>query len=85
MKTDNEVIQTRDHVEMIKRPHLWPYPVLCLKWRARPTDWPQKFGRLEPLPNGRYRLHVINDVVVISAVVEYDSAETIVSEGWEVD
>lgn len=37
MKTDKEVLQDLDHVEILKRPHLWPtWPCLPLKrWRNR--------------------------------------------------
>lgn len=39
LKTDEEVYQTRDDLEMMRRTRLWPGPSLCLKmtfpkWRS---------------------------------------------------
>ncbi len=90
--TDAEVISQQNHVEMIKRPHLWSYrqQVLPLK------RW--KNGKLEHAFIARedgegYRVRIGNLFMVaygheaISALpfTIYGSAEEVVAAGWEVD
>ena len=88
-KSDKEVLRSMDHVEMLKRPHLWPKnPVLPLK-RQR-GDGDLDYGLLfDATPETRWTvflglLYLVDDLTKCPAEV-YTSAEEIVAAGWVVD
>ena len=93
MKTDEQVLTTHDHLEMMKRPRLWPqFPLLPLKRRAkkgRPTT-----AILTSTVGHQTTVVLVN---IFEFVLdkekdldkypkeEYDSYEAICAAGWRVD
>lgn len=88
MKSDKQVLQEIDHVEMMKRPHLWPrWPVLPLKrWRenARVMDF-----ALVLEDEGNSILFYIDANIYQSpgewGVGVQRTPEDVAAEGWVVD
>lgn len=83
-KSDAQVKADQDHVEMMKRDHLWPFVILPLK---RTVD-----GMLETAvlcdPGPPWKL--IENMTIFGPIGEakeitYESAEAIVAAGWRVD
>jgi len=88
-RSDQEILDDRDSVEMMRRPNIWPqWPIL-----------PLNKGRLPALQEGLYldAEGYENTVVLCNLFlfdggkmesyekVKYDSIEAVVADGWEVD
>lgn len=86
MKTDEQVKDEQDDAEMMKRPHLWPGVVLPLKRYHEGTL--QTAVLIHPPAEGEVWMisltNMFNPDPNAPAMV-YDSAETIVANGWRVD
>ena len=88
--TDQEVIRTRDSVEMIQRPHLWPLgKILPLKRSeiTNPVIAPDAhFGYI---PKDRPKVVVVRNSAAArqgqATTIHYPSAAAIVQAGWCVD
>jgi hypothetical protein len=83
---DLTTVVNRDHLEMLKRPHLWPIG-WCLPMKRR-KDGRKELGvvlKVRPLrvyatPHG-----YIGTDYKSTSFVDYDSLKAIVAAGWEVD
>jgi hypothetical protein len=90
--TDEEVLNGNDDLEMLRRPHLWAYPVLPLKkpeLLRRDFDNPGALGVLLP-DGGKFRVLVGNMFFMAGSIlperqIEYDSPEAVLADGWVVD
>lgn len=100
MKTDEQVIESNDDAEMLRRPHLWPGPsgIVFLKFRADSlTDksnlsavaatWHENLGFIHPSQPLRVWL---GNVLVPPEdggrdCLDYGAPEDIIADGWEVD
>jgi hypothetical protein len=92
MKTDDQVMKTHDHVEMIKRRHLWSYwpPTLPLEHRCeRSADGMLRCAYMLDVdgePTYRVRFgNIFAGNLLNNSYQDFDSAEAIVSAGWQVD
>jgi hypothetical protein len=86
--TDNEVIQARDDLEMLKRPHLWPsrvpsaprLPLINLQDKAL-DNFAHCWVR-----DGKYVVAVFEgNSYKYDHVEVYDDAEAVYAAGWRVD
>lgn len=88
MKTDAEVLQQSDSVEMIKRPHLWPNTVLPLK------KYSDKSGMevavvIDVVMEGSPMVRLYENTGMYQNLAErsYElvTPEEVVARGWQVD
>lgn len=90
--SDDEVFRTRNDLEMMNRPYLWPmYPWLPLKKYVEGSPG-IKTAKLWAVPKGPEpkRIVVLNTTIFgpvgqDEEVVLYDSFEAILDDGWKVD
>ena len=88
--SDREVLESMNHVEMIRRKHLWPKLVLPLKkpelWKKNMMD-DNALGVL--VQDGeKYKVYVVNLYEFLPTEKPdfvYDSPEAVVADGWIVD
>ena len=82
MKTDKEVLDTMDDLEMIQRLHLWPGGYLCLV--KRPQTRIDDYGFiLKESPLVIFLGNVFNGGT--GETKTYESPEEIIADGWLVD
>jgi len=86
--TDEEVLAQHNHAEMIRRSHLWPLAVILPLTRGpitNPIDAPPtRFGIV--LRGHPTRVYVgVWYLGPPLAVLQYNSPEAIVADGWLVD
>lgn len=79
--TDEEVVQGRHDLEFLRRPHLWPGEVCCLKKPGK--IGPTFHGFICPGTTDVYLGYVFNEGT--GDVLEYSSLEDILADGWVVD
>lgn len=81
------IIRERDHVAMMKTPDLWGcWPFLPLKRRRADHHLPDTAVLAEFSDAPRTRVYLCNMWAFNPAVFkDYESAEAIVADGWEVD
>jgi hypothetical protein len=91
--TDREVLNTCNHLEMLRRPHLWPQSALPLKkpeLLAKNYSDENGIGVLI-LECGAYKVYLKNlfmfalESSVNDPDYVYDSPEAVLADGWIVD
>ena len=87
--SDRDVVEKRNHVEMMKRTQLWPqWPMLPVKrWTGRDMECAVLLDVAEGKKYTLYfaNLYMLPDDLTTCQQREYDSFEAIVADGWEVD
>jgi len=90
-KFDREVMEGRDHLEMLKRPDLWGYwPVLPMK---KPAILERNFMDVNGMgyvldAEGCQNKVFIGNIFLASKsdrFIQYDSLEAMLIDGWVVD
>lgn len=89
MKSDQQVLQDRDDIEYIKRPHLWTYGwFVPVKQRMMAGD--RRVGVLTQEQQGGYK--VLENMTMYGTsfgepVIErkYETPEAVTAAGWMVD
>lgn len=84
MKTDEEVTKSRDHLEMMKRPHLWPHGQMVLPVINRARDRTLGIMTADHGTTVFENMSLFGPMGEVKAVA-YNSYEDIVADGWEVD
>lgn len=88
MKSDEQVIEDRDDIEFLNRPHLWSYQFTPLKQRMVAGDI--KVGVVFRRSEGGFQ--VLENMTIFGTsfgeeVIEhqYDTADEVIAAGWIVD
>jgi len=93
--SDNQVIEEQNDIEMMQRPHLWPYGRVLPLIRANPEAKPfrKDYGCLLALRRSKTTIWCGDMVEVIGMLSRgqccetkmYDSFQAIYDDGWRVD
>lgn len=82
--TDEQVVEQRNDLEMLKRPHLWPGAGRTINLKQRD---PEAWALCQRVQDGSYRVWRYKGFTydLEETPLMFADAEAVVDAGWEVD